>query len=29
MLENAINFEKHLQDIIKNLYVPDYQLENI
>lgn len=27
--ENANSFEEHLQSIIKKLYVPDYQLENI
>ena len=27
--ENVNRFEKHLQKIIKKLYVPDYQLENV
>lgn len=28
-IENANRFEEHLQSLIKKLYVPDYQLENV
>lgn len=28
-VERANNFEKHLQDLLKKLYVPDYQSENV
>ena len=28
-IENALSFEKHLNNLIKNLYVPDYQSENV
>ena len=28
-LENALSFEKHMNDLMKNLYVPSYQQENV
>lgn len=28
-VERANSFEKHLQDLLKKLYVPDYQSENV
>ncbi len=28
-VKRADNYEKHLQSILKKLYVPDYQLENV
>lgn len=28
-LENALSFEKHINDLMKNLYVPSYEQENV
>ena len=28
-VERTNSFEKHLQDLLKKLYVPDYQSENV
>lgn len=28
-VKRANSFEKHLQDLLKKLYVPDYQSENV
>lgn len=28
-LKNALNFEKHINELMKNLYVPSYEQENV